>query len=118
MELINSGPFAQGFIHDKLPLAGRFCQESHQLIEGQVMKIFGKAQAVTADFQRTDGLLKGLLIILANAHCLADCAHLGPEFVLHPGKFFKGPARKFNHHILARRGIFFQGAVTPVGNFV
>ena len=82
------------------------------------MKVLGKAQAITADFQRTDGLLKGFLIVLANTHCFADCAHLGSQFVLHPGKFFKGPACELHHHILARRGIFFQGAVTPVRNFV
>ena len=83
-----------------------------------LLKSLRKAESVTALFQRADGFLKGFLIVLPDAHDFADSPHLGPELVQWPREFFKIPAGKFDHDIIAGRGIFVQGAVPPVGDLI
>ena len=66
-----------------------------------MVKILGKTKAVTSDFQRADGLLKGFLVILTDTHGLPDRAHLGPQLIFHTRKLLKGPSGKFDDYIVA-----------------
>ena len=43
-------------------------QAAVELLQGQLMEIFGKSKAVAAGLQGADGLLKCLLIVLADGH--------------------------------------------------
>jgi hypothetical protein len=52
------------------------------LIERELVKILCEPEAVSAGLKRTNGLLKGLFVIFADAHHLADSSHLRAELVL------------------------------------
>ena len=82
------------------------------------MEIFGKSKAVAAGLQGADGLLKCLLIVLANGHDLAHSLHLRAQLVLGAFKFLKGPAGKFDDYIVAGGLVIVQGSLLPVGNLV
>ena len=82
------------------------------------MEILGKAQAVPADFQAADSLLKGFLVGLADTHNLAYRPHLGAQPVLGILKLFKGPSGKLDYHIIPSGHILVQGAVNAAGNLV
>ena len=64
----------------------------HQFVERLLVEILGKAQAVAAVLQRADRLLEGLLVVLADAHDLADGPHLGAQLVLESLELLEGPA--------------------------
>ena len=118
VEHFHSAPFAQGFIHDKLTFAGGFGQHLHQFIQGFLIESPWQNPGRNGLFQGADGFLKRFFIVLADAHHFADSPHLRAQFVFNPGEFFKGPSGEFDDHIIARGGIFFQGALPPVGDFV
>ena len=118
MKLLHSGAFAKGFVHDELPFAGSRADLRHQLVEWKLIEVLRKAQTVSAVFQRTDGFLKGLFVILADAHDLADCPHLCAQLVFNTFEFLKGPAGEFNHDILTRRRVFFECSIPPVWNLI
>ena len=89
-----------------------------QFRQGLFIKILGKSKAVPAVLQRPDGLLEGLLVVLADAHDFADCPHLSAKLVFNVFKFFKIPAAEFNNHVVTPGCVFLQGALTPVRNFI
>ena len=110
--------FANGFIHDPLPFAGGFIEHCHQFRQRPLVKVFGESESVATVFERANRLLEGFLVSLADAHHLADGAHLCAEFVDRPFEFLEGPAGELHDDIVAGGGVFFQGAVTPVWNLV
>ena len=73
---------------------------------------------MAAVFERADRLLEGLLVGLADAHHLADGAHLRAELVYRALEFLEGPAGELHDDIVAGGGVFLQGPVAPVGDFV
>ena len=76
------------------------------------------SQTVTPCFQGTDRLLKSFLIGLADTHNLTHGTHLSPQLILYALELFKGPACKFDHHIIAVRHIFIQSTVLAAGNLL
>ena len=73
---------------------------------------------MTALFQTTDSLLQGFLVVLTDTHHFADGLHLRAELIFHRAELFKGPTRKLQHHIVARRRVLFERTVTPVRQFI
>ena len=118
MEHINAHAFAKGLVHNKLALTRRFSQEFQKFICGFLVKIFSKAQPVPAVLERANRLLKCFLVVLADAHDLADGAHLRTQLVFDSFEFLKSPASKLYDHILSRRRIFLQRAVAPIWHLV
>ena len=59
------------------------------------VEVLGEAQPVAAVFQRADRLLEGLLVGLADAHHLADGAHLRAQLVLGALNFSKAQRENF-----------------------
>jgi len=51
VERFDAHAFANGLVHNKLPLTGRFSQKFQQLVGGFLVKIFGEAQPVPAGFE-------------------------------------------------------------------
>jgi len=82
------------------------------------VEVPGKTQPMAAAFERPDGLLKGFLIGLANAHHLADGPHLGSQFVFDPPELLEGPAGEFHDHIVPPGGVFVEGPFSPVGHLI
>ncbi len=117
-QLVHRGAFAQSLVHDKLPLAGGIYQHLEQLFPALFVKILGKAQAVASDLQAADGLLKSLLVGLADAHDLAHGPHLGAQLVLAVLEFFKGPPGKLDHHIVPAGHVLVQRAAHAAGDLV
>ena len=118
MDLIHGSPFSQRLIHDKVAVAGRNSQAAEQLVSCQVIIIFGESQAVTSGFQAAYSFLKGFFVSFSNAHYFTHSPHLCAKFVLHAFKLFKGPAGKFNNHIIPVRHIFIQSAVFSAGDIL
>ena len=118
MKGIHGSALAQRFVHDKLPLTGRFAKHLHQLIQRSGVEIFCKAQAVALFLQGANRFLQGFLVILANAHDFAHGSHLCAQFIGRTGELFKIPPREFNHDVIARRSVFIQCPLTPVGDFI
>jgi hypothetical protein len=117
-QLLYTGTLAQGLVHDELPLAGRFIQHEHQLLERLLVVVLGESETVTTVLSRTDRLLESLLVGLPQAHDLTDGAHLGAELVLEPLELLECPAGELHDHVVAGGGVFLEGAVAPVGNLV
>ena len=80
------------------------------------MEVLRETEAVAARFQRTDGLLKGFLVRLADAHHFADGAHLGPQPVLGAAEFLKRPAGELHHHVVARGSVRLELPLQLGGN--
>ncbi len=118
IKFIHGSALAQCFIHDELSLARRLGQELHQLIEGFLMKILGKAKSVAAVLQRSDSLLEGFLVSLTNTHNLANGTHLCSKLVLRIPKFLEGPTGEFNHYVVPRWRVFLKCAFPPIGNLI
>ncbi len=66
-------------------------QEDHQLFLAFAVEVPGEAESVASLLQGADGLLEGFLVILADAHDLADGPHLGAELVLYAFEFLESP---------------------------
>jgi len=75
-ELVHVGALAQGLVQDELPVARRLGQHGQELGQALAAKVLGEAEAVPPVLERADRLLEGLLVVLADAHHLADRAHL------------------------------------------
>ncbi len=82
------------------------------------MKVLGKAKSITAVFQGPDGLLEGFLVSFSDAHDLTNGTHLCSEFVLGIRKLLEGPAREFDHHVVAIWRVLIKGTLPPVRNLV
>ena len=91
---------------------------SSSLREGPRVEVLGEAQPVAADLQRPDGFLQSLLVGLADAHGFAHGAHLRAQLVLGAAELLEGPAREFDHHVVARRRVLVERAALPVGDLV
>ena len=118
VEVLDARPLAQGLVEDELALAGGIGQQGGQLLQGLVVEVGGEAQAVAPVLQGADGLLQGLLVGLADAHHLADGAHLGAQAVLGALELLEGPAGELDHHVVAGGAVAVEGAVPPVGDLV
>ena len=92
VEGLHVGALAERLVHDELPLGGRLGQHGHQFFQRPLVEILGEPQAVAADLQRADRLLEGLLVVLAEAHHLADGPHLRAQLVFQPLELLEGPA--------------------------
>ncbi len=100
IELFDVCAFAQGLVQNKLAFTGGLRQHGHQFLQGTLIEVLGKAQAISADFKGTDGLLYGFFIVLADAHDFAHRPHLGAKLVDGARELFKGPAGEFDDHII------------------
>ncbi len=114
VKLVHGSPFPQGFVHDELPFRTGLRQKGEEFVQRKLVEVFGKAEAVAFYLQRADGLLKGLLVILTNAHNLAHGLHLRSELVFGFPEFLEGPPRKLDDHVISRGRILIEGPVTPV----
>ena len=117
-ELLYVGALAQGFVHLELSLAAGLTQHQQQFFESALVEVLGKPQTGAADLQRTNGLLQGFLVGLADAHDLADGPHLRAEVIDGPLEFLEGPARELDDHVIPAGGVLLQRAVAPIGDFV
>ena len=118
VQLSDIRSLAESLIQDELPFARRRRQEVHQLLKGFRVEVLDKTETRPAFFQGADRLLKGLLVVLADAHHLADGAHLGPQFVDGAWELFEVPPGKLHHHVVAPGRVFVQRALPPVGDLV
>ena len=118
IQFIHRSALSQSLVHDELSLAGGIHQQLQQLLLGHLVIIFRESQSVLADLQAADGFLESFLVGLSDAHHLAHGAHLGTQLILHAFELFKGPAGKFDYHIVAARHVFVQGSVFSAGNLV
>ena len=118
IKILDGCAFSEGFVHNKLPLAGWFGQEIKQVVKGPLVEILGKSQSIATYLQRPYGLLKGLFVSLADAHGLTHGPHLSAQLVLRALKFLKCPTGKFYHHIVPPGGILIEGPFSPVGYLV
>ena len=116
MDFLYGSSFSQGLVDDKITLTGWGNQQLQQLFFGFFIKIFGMSQTVPSGFQASDCFLEGFFKSLSNTHDLSHRAHLSAQLVLHPFEFFKGPAGKFNYHVISVRHIFVQCTVFSAGN--
>ena len=82
------------------------------------MEVLGEAEARAAALERADGLLKRLLVGLADRHHLADGLHLRAELVLDAAELLERPARELEHHVVAGGRVLLERAVAPVGDLV
>ena len=69
------------------------------------------SKTVSAVFKAADCLLEGFLIVLADAHDLADSSHLCSELIFHTLEFFKCPACELDNHIVAVWDILIKSSV-------
>ena len=113
--LVHRSAFAQGFVHLEVTFGRRCAQQVQQFFFAEHVKILYMSQTVTSFFQRTDGFLESLLIILADAHDFAHGTHLGSQFIVHAFELFKSPAGKFHDNIISVGHIPVQGAVLAAG---
>ncbi len=118
VDLLHGSALAEGLIHEEMPLAGGGDQPSEELLAAQSVEILHMSETVAAGLQAADGLLEGLLIILADAHDLTDGAHLGAQLVLDALELLKGPAGELDHDIVAVRDILVQGPVLAAGDIL
>ena len=77
-----------------------------------------EAQAVAALLERADRLLEGLFVGLADAHDLANGAHLRAQFVLHTLELLECPACEFEHHVVSASNVFIERAVLAARDLV
>ena len=94
-----------------MTLTGWGVQLPEKLLFGDAVKILNMAQTIASGLQRTDCLLEGFLVGLADAHDFAYRSHLGSQLIFYPFEFLKSPAGEFDYHIVTVRNIFVQGAV-------
>ena len=118
VQSLHVGAFAERFVHEELPLTGRLGEHSHQFVQRPLVEILGEAQSVPAGFQRADRLLQCLLVVLADAHHLADGQHLCAQLVRQARELLEGPAGEFHHHVVAPRLVLLQRSQSPIGNLV
>ena len=118
VEGLDVGALAQRLVHLEVAFAAGGTQGAEQLFEGHLMKVAGKTQPIAIGFQAADGFLEGFFVSLADAHHLTDGPHLGAEHVRYPLELFEGPAGELHDDVVARRRVFFQGPVPPIGDFV
>ena len=116
MDLFHRRPLAQRLVHDKMTVAARRDQKTQQILLRHFMIIPGIAQTVASRFQTAHRFLERFLICFSDTHDFADRTHLCSQLVFHAFKFFKCPAGKFDHHIVAVRHIFVQCAVFSAGD--
>ena len=84
--------------------------------EGVCGGIFAvSAQSMPADFQRAQPLLEGFFKCSADGHCFAHGFHRCRQKIRRFGKFFKGPARHFDHTVIQGR---FKRSQRLTGNIV
>ena len=74
------------------------------------------SQTITAGFQASDRFLKCFFVGLSNAHDFTYGAHLCTKLIFHTFKFFKGPAGKFDYHVVSVGNVFVQCAVFSTWN--
>ena len=117
-QLLDGRALAQRLVHDELALAGRVGEQVEQLLLRHVVEVLREAEAVAAVLEAADGLLEGFLVRLADAHDLADGAHLGAELVLGALELLKGPAGELDDDIVAAGDILVEGAVLAAGDLV
>ena len=86
-------------------------EQSQKLFLALLAEIFGAAQTSAADLQTADSLLEGFLVRLADSHDFAHSLHLRAQFILCALEFFKRPAGKFDHDVIAGGHVFIQRAV-------
>ena len=118
MDFVHSGALQQSFIHLEMPFAGRGCQHGEKLFLGFGTEFLQAAKTVAAGLQAADGLLESFLIGFADAHDLADRAHLSAELVLHALEFLKGPAGELDDHVISVRHVFVQRAIFSAGDIL
>ena len=118
MDFVHRGALQQSFIHLEMPFAGRGCQHGEKLFLCLGTEFLQAAKTVAAGLQAADGLLESFLIGFADAHDLADRAHLGAEPVFHALEFFKGPAGELDDHVISVRHVFVQRAIFPAGDIL
>ena len=115
---LNVGTLAQRFIQNELAFAGGNIQHGKKLFLCFAAEVLCAAQTGTADLQAADRFLKRFFICFADAHDLADCAHLCAELILGTLEFFERPAGKFDDDVIAGRNIFVQCSALAAGNLV
>ena len=101
-----------------MAFTGRRNQLFEKLFLGKSIEILRVAKAIAPGFQTADRFLEGLFIGFPDAHHFADRTHLCTQLILDSLELFKGPARKFDHHIVAVRHVFIQRAVLAAGNIL
>ena len=77
-----------------------------------------EAQAVAALLERADRLLEGLFVGLADAHDLANGAHLRAQFILHTLELLECPACEFEDHVVSASHVFIERAVLAARDLV
>ena len=116
IDLIHGRALAKGFIHDEMALAAGCHEELEQITPVHLVIVLDMPQTVAVFLQRTDRLLEGLLIGLADGHDFADSAHLGAQLVLYAPELLKGPAGELDDDIVSVRNIFIQCTVLAAGD--
>ena len=84
-------------IHDITKIDVWFIDKLAILVE---MENALKTQPLTKEllFEASDCLLEGFLIVLTDAHDLADSSHLCSELIFNTLEFFKCPACELDNH--------------------
>ena len=116
MDFIHGRTLLQCLIHCEVALTGRRCQHVQQLILRLCLQLSNMAKTITASLQASDGLLEGFLVVLTDAHNLANGAHLGAKLVFHTLELFKCPTGKLNNNIISVRNILIQRSVLSARN--
>ena len=93
-DLLVGRALAERLVHDEVRLAGGRAQKGEKFVERLFVEVLGEAEPVAPLLKAADGLLKRLLVGLADGHDLAYGLHLGSDFVLDVAELLEGPARE------------------------
>ena len=98
-----------------MTFAGRSDQQFQKFFFRQFVEVLDISETITVFFQRADSFLKRFLIVFADGHDFAHCAHLSAQMILNALEFLKGPAGKLYDDVVAVRFVFIKSAVLSAG---
>ena len=118
VKLLDRNPLAQGLVHDELALTGRLSKEREKLFGRLLVEILREAQAVTAGFKRTNGLLEGFLVRFADGHHFAHSTHLGAQPVFDALELLESPTGELQHDVVTVGNVLVERAVFAARDLV
>ena len=110
-DLVDRCSLSQRLIHDEMALRGGCIEHFYEGLFGEFPEVLDMAEPVAAFFERTNCLLEGLLVGLADGHDLSDGAHLRAELVLDPFEFLECPAGELHDDVIAVGNILVERPV-------
>jgi len=117
-EVVDRRPRAQRLVQQVLPVGRRVFQAPQQLGQPQAPQPGHIAEPRAPVLEPADRLAQRLGVGRADAHHLADRAHLGAEPVDGTRELLERPAGELGDDVVAARRVTLQGAVAPVRDLV